>query len=878
MRTKGSAGVWGLIILLAVISAVVGWMRLAGLPELGMLLGPDLTVRSVAVEGGPTIDGQPVQRGDRLTAVAAADTWMSTGDLRELAQVLPLLVPHAEAPVAELAEEESDPVALRHEDGAVLDYQLHRPVHRFSLVLEGEGLDPTGLPAGVEAGDRLVEIDGKQLREAWGPEGIRSVAANRPDAALGIERPNVFFFGQLWVDDSGHGPGILLSFLLVLLGIAALWRWHSEEVGAAAAYLIGLETVCLGWLFFLVFGFQWVLADYLLASAVIIGLVMIRPLGIWARQWVGDNDQVGGTVAMGIGAVVSAALTSLMVVGYLPSPEEAIHAAALVAGLFIIYELTSSGLERGSTLGLGERGGYLAGVVGLALFAALVAALMEPVVFEEDRWRWFAVLIPSLVWFGDVTYAIKYGAHSAIGQVAHRQARQDVVWRYLREMALAMPHTDLRLVVGVGYRSVELVCRQSDLRVGPASEALADAVDILLTEGGRIPLPEGSERQVHPMGGIAKAMNISIAVALSTPSGALELGEIGYDVVLVGMRQSGEGDIPSYASVETLDQAQQLWSGAAASAAIIEALTVDLGQRPMSAGSMPAAEDVKEELAQTKEQAQACEEARQALAEERDELAARSELVTRQVKMRQVALQAVYPAAEIQAQLVEPELVEGLKYLLEEATPVALGGAVGTGKGFVAHLAHGLEGGEDAACLVVDMGRVDGAQMLDEILGQAGGGQGPGLLAGYEGTLFIRGAQRCGDGQLLTLCHQCEEEDIRLFLGFEAADAETRSVLEGRAPSLQELLGHREMIIPELVHRPQVIARALDYWLAEWADRYEKGVEGFSRMAMEALEAYDYPGQMTELVEVVRLAVVDAEYDVVDRENLPLRVREAMPL
>ena len=868
-----------MIIVLAMVSAVFGWVRLAGLPDLGMLLGPDLTVRSVAVEGGPTIDGQPVQRGDRLTAVSASDVWMSVDDLRELSQVLPLLVAHAEPPVAELEEEVREPVEVRHDEGVVLDYQLYRPIHRFSLVLQGEHLDPTGLPPGVEPGDRLVEIDGKQLREAWGPEGIRSVAANRPDAALGIERPDLFFFGQLLVDERSHAPGIVLSFLIVLLGIVALWRLHTDAVGARAAYCIALETVCLGWLFFLVFGFQWVLADYLLATTVIFGLVMIRPLAILARHLAGTDDGMGGPISVGIGLLAATALSLLMVVGYLPSPEEAVHAAAIVAGLFIIYELTAGSMERESTFGLGERGGYLAGVVGLALFAALVAALMEPLVFEEDRWRWFAVLIPSLVWFGDVTYALKYGARSAMGEVADQRSRHDVVWRYLKEMALEMPHTDLRLVVRLDGRFMELRSDKGELQVCPSSEALADAVDILLNENARIPLPEGVERQMHPMGGIANAMNISIAVALVPPAGTLKLGEEDFDIVLVGMRKSAHGDIPSYASSETLNRAQEMWTGPAASAAVIEALIKAFGQRaPVRDGDLEVPPAVEQELKEAKEAAVQCQEEKAIAVDERDAATAQLDSVRRREQIRQVAFRGSYPGPAVQQELVEPELIEGLKYLLEEPTPIALGGPVGSGKGFVGHLAHVLDGGHPEDFLVLDMGRIDGPEALDTVLGEAGGGRGAGLLSGFEGALFVRGAQRCGDGEILSLCHQCEEQGIRLFLAFEAEDVEHRSVLDGRAPTLQELLGHREMIIPALTYRPTVIEPALEFWLAEWSARYDKGVEGFSRMAIEALEAYHYPGQLAELVEVVRLAVVDADHDVVDRENLPLRVREARPL
>lgn len=875
MERRGSTGVWALIIGLMVITGAFGWMQLSELPDLDMLVGPDLTVRHVAVERETNQEAPMFERGDRLTHLEG----ISLESLRELGDLLPPIIEDADAPDAgaeppEFEDGEQGEVGEFDEDVAVLDYQLVRPVYRFTLALQEESVEPGELPPGVEPGDRLVEVDGRMLPGTVGTEGIRSVTASRPDAVLGIERPDAVFSGQMTVDRQSYYPGVLLTFLVVLVVLGVVWRFHSNTIGTRAAYCIGLETVCLGWLAFLVFGFQWVLADPWLAIGVIAGLVMIRPLSMYAREQGNADESRGGFVALVLGASVVVLLGMLLMVGYLPSNEEALHGAGIAAGLFIIYELVVGSMEGRSLLSLGEQSGYLAGIVVLGLFVVVVTFLIEPVAFREEGWRWFAVSIPALLWFGDVLYAVKYGAQSAMGDVAERDSRDQLIAQYLQDMALEMPHTDLRLVGTVEGRAVEFRKGLEGLEKGPAEEALADAVDIMITEKARVPLPAGADRQSHPMEGIAKAMDMSLGLVLAPPPGSLQLNGEEIEVALVGMRESSEADVPSYASSETLDRAQEMWTGPVASAVLIEiASELSTSAAPVESGqtSAPARKDLEE----VRDEIEELEEQRQEAARERDQLETRLDETRRVVRLRELTRPVDYPATvdQIRSGLLEDQLIETLEYLLEDREPVALAGAPASGKGFAAWSAHHIEDRE-GDLVVVDADEPGADDRFDEILGEEGGGSGPGLLGGFGGSLLVRGAQRCEDGRLLALCHQCDEKGVRLYLSFAAADAHQRSVLEDRPATLEDLLGHREVVIPRFVQRTTVQRPILEFWLGEWSRRYDRRIEGFSRMAAEALEAYDYPGEIAEAVEVVRLAVLETEHDVVDLENLPARVRQ----
>ncbi len=889
MKTRGSTTVWGIIMVLVVISAVVSWTRLAGLPELGMLLEPDLTVRHVAVDRDLAPEEQKFQRGDKLRAVSATAEWHEVNDLRELRKLLSTLISEAEPPTLEEpdgylpgADGDEFDEELRQElgdDVVALEYQLLRPTHRFQLP-QGVEFENGQLPAGVEEDDKLVKVDGGLLRGKVGPEGLRNILANNPDAVLTFEREDAEFSGQIFVDADTNYPGVVLIFLLALAVVGLIWRWHSEALDKEAAYCVAAGVLCLAWISLLVMAFQWVMADALLAAGVIAGLVLARPLAIFARQLGQPEGLRGGLIALGIGVGVALAIVGALVSDFFPHPEDALHAAALVMGLFIIYELAASGSEGESMFGLGEREGYLAGVVVMAIFAAVVALALQPQAFQEDRWRWFAVAVPGLLLFGDVLFSLKYGVHSAMGEVADRRSRTDLIRRYLREMGLEMPHTDLRILTKVDAATVELRLTKTDVVARQADEAMADAVDILFAERTRVPLPEGVERNTDPMAGIAKAMDISLAVVLTRPPGSLDLNGNSVQMALIGKRQSSKGDVPSYASSETLDRAQELWTGPVASAAMIEAVSKasQYGERGAASDDSEASPVLRRKLEAVRKEIEESQQEKQKLAAERDEARSDVEAIRRRERLEQLTHRPTHPPVVGDVELLEPELIDGLHYLLGTQEPIVLGGPVGAGKSFVAYCAHLIDGFDPEELAIIDTADPSAQAALDDILGDAGGGRGPGLLKGVEGGFLVRGAQRCDDGRLLALCHQCEEEQIRLYLSFEADDADEQSVFTGRSEVLQELLEHREVVIPQFRFRQGIRLPVLELWLEQWALRYDKKIEGYSRMAVQALEAYDYPGEAAEAVEIVRLAVVACEFDVIDRENLPLRVREARPL
>ncbi|MBA2661753.1 MAG: hypothetical protein H0U74_05620 [Bradymonadaceae bacterium] len=852
---------WIGVLVAVVASLAIATVRLAGLSELPVFLGPDLTVRTVRMDRGAGPEVQQFQRGDRLVAVQR----QAVDDLRDLRLVLPNFPAQTEQVIEEAFEDDGN---------LLVDYQIVRPLHRFTLALQGDPLDPLTLPPGVEPKDRLVEIDGRQL-PGVGPEGLRSIMASRPDALLGFERPNAVFVGQMRVPKPMIHYGIVLTFGLALLIILILWRFRSETLHPLTTLAIALETLGIAWLFLLAFQYQWLIADYTLTACLIVGLVMMRPLAIYARDQSVNDDATRGKVALGLGVLVALSLVVLLYY-QLPNAETALHMAAILTGLFIIYEIVITGYEQGSRAMLGERGGYLVGIVILVLFAGLVAALMEPLAFEEDRWRWFVVLIPTLVWFGDVLFCLRQSGGHGWADIGDKQARQITLLEYFRLLGRELPQTSLQFVLHRNERSIVLADRGSEVEVLPASGALNDAVAILIQENARIPLAESAERQVHPMAGIAQTMQMALALRLSAPSHGIQVDQA--YLVLIALQHLRAGEMPTYASAETLDHAQKHMTSQIWSAAMIEGLEGFASMIGQVSGTTRVGADPETpvkliELQVRIEEASAqlveSEESLRLMNRECAELATRVQFFEHQWSQTRLGL------SDCQ-RLLEVELIEGVQYLLASDDAIVVAGANGVGREFVAWCAHLLEGRPQALFGIYDASRGSDKKDVRVLLGAGPGvGRQPsGLLEQCQGgTVFVRSSENLSDTLLVDLCNAAREFEVRLFLAFTSHDAEKHSVLEGRPGELRARLGERELILPSFFRRRTIMRPVLLHFLAEAAQTRGKVIDGFSSMAMQALEAYDYPGEINEARMIVDLAVARAAHDVIDLEDLSLEVR-----
>jgi hypothetical protein len=900
--------VWATTLVLAIASLLFGYVELDGLPDLGVQFGPNLTVRSVSVDHDSGAEHQEFKRGDRLVALQG----QSVEDLRDLRTVLQNLPADTAAegssqpPVTAVGEPKPQGKdASPQKSTRTATYQLVRPVHRFHITLQGELQDPTGLPQGVEPTDRLIKLDGRELQTKVGPEAVRSIIASRPQSVLFFERQNAVFSGTMQIPDAEPPYGVVGTFGLVVLVLLALWVFRSRDLEPGSVIAVSLQTVCIGWIALLAFQYQWTISVYALTGAVIAGFALVRPFSFYARNIGAGSGTQSGWMALLVGAIATGAVFGLLFGGYFKSAEQALHVAALIACLFVVYEVFLASIDDGgptSTLGGGT--GYLAWILVLALFAALLAWYLAPISFEENRWRWFAAVIVGLVWFGDVLHCFRGPSASGYQAIAQKADREFVILNYLEAVRTLVPQVRPLFVVTTPHESMLLEERAASLRVTSSSDALHDAVSILVKEGVRIPLPDGINRRAHPMGGIAATMNMGLAVRMGAPDGGVQVDKL--NLVLVGIEVTSQGELPVHPSNETLDELRYMLTSEVWTAALFEGLAHlgPLGQagaqsREADKQAEPIAQDEAvepvEQAEQDEEQVSPAEEPKTAQSTHNgsgvddskvdDSTVDDSTVDDSRPDYSRVVDRLAEPPANFN-DLLEPELIEALQYLLESPDPIVLGGAPGSGKTFTARCAHQLETDQNESDQQADLLAYDAANhRQDDHLALFLGGahnneeahnddEASGLLEYCRGqALLVCSAQDLADAILLRLCQANEAGKFRLYLAFDDADAEARSVLDSRSTEVQELLEHREMIVPSLAHRPTILEAVLEHFLDEYAKRAGAGAPtGFTDDVLSALTHYDFPGGIAEARTLIEVAVARAEDDLIHLHNLPVDI------
>lgn len=844
---------WIFLFGLALASLALSYNQLSQLPQFPVAVGPNMTVR--AILPGPSVEKKtsPFERDDRLVAVQGR----GVDELRDMRSVLQNL------DFSKVATQ--DPELLKAQNlaqpGLEVSYQIVRPLHRFNVLLQGDALDPTGLPPGVEPTDMLVELDGRPMQPAIGPEGLRSIISSRPEAFLVFERKNAVFTGRLNLMPPQPPIEVMATFAIALLLLMALWRFRHSSLAGWTALAVGLETVAFAWLAVVVFQYQWVLADYTLAYLTIISLVLMRPVGIFARTATaeGVGARTWGVVALG--AIGAALVCVLLGRGTIDNAELALQLAAMLSGFFVIFEIVLTGLNEESGKLLGERSIYLAGIILFVLLASLLSWSMDDSAFREDRWRWFATAVLALVWFGDILLCFRGLPGTQFDEIMDEPRRHEAIWSYLADLNACYDGVDFALVFYRDEHAVIVRMERDALSLERIHGALLDAISILLQENARVPSSVFEDPSADPMVGIAQAMKIALALRLAPPRQALDVGEL--SVVLLGFYE-GES-VPSLADAD-LDFVQQRLSAVHWAAGLVE------GLRRLASSAGPAAAAL----------------AAPPTAQELEELEHKIGLMSehqREIEEQLALTRELYrPAPELIPhaldQLLEPELIEAVEFLLSEPGPIVLAGAVGTGKRFVARAAHALDGPRQGSpCLRLELLAYEPTREELNRLGQdlfGREGDGLGLLAMcLGGSLIIEHAHLMPLSIWGELLEEAAAAQVRLYLCFDAEDAEARSVLEGMPQAVIEALEPRELVLPAFGSRESIKLSVLSSLLELSSVVYMRQLDGFSEAAASALMAYQFPGQLVEARAMMDLVARHALGPVVEIGDLPREVRRA---
>jgi Nif-specific regulatory protein len=150
-----------------------------------------------------------------------------------------------------------------------------------------------------------------------------------------------------------------------------------------------------------------------------------------------------------------------------------------------------------------------------------------------------------------------------------------------------------------------------------------------------------------------------------------------------------------------------------------------------------------------------------------------------------------------------------------------------------------------------------GTLFLDEI-----GEMSPEIQAKFLRVLEGQAFERVGGGEPITV-------DVRVVT------ATNRDLEEAvRQKKLRRDLFFRlqviEIVVPPLRQHPQDIPAIAQHFLHRFAAQAHRRIRGFSSAAIQKLQSHDWPGNVRELRNVVERAVILAEREVLDPEDLVL--------
>ncbi|HEY4989956.1 MAG TPA: response regulator [Opitutaceae bacterium] len=239
------------------------------------------------------------------------------------------------------------------------------------------------------------------------------------------------------------------------------------------------------------------------------------------------------------------------------------------------------------------------------------------------------------------------------------------------------------------------------------------------------------------------------------------------------------------------------------------------------------------------------------------------------VKLSDVETRLVGKSSQIK------KLIQQVKKLAAVRTPVLLVGENGTGKASVAEILHGASGADQTHFVRIDCSLSSEKSFRDGLLGENGEG-GPWVREAKGGTLFLQ--------HLQCLALPVQKELVSVLRntahGFRLVCTTTedleKMVDEGR---FNDELFYRVASLP--LHMPPLRDRKEDipllvkhFSMRATNTLVDTNVIEFTDDAMAVLSAYHWPGNLTEMFQLVSKIASTTETRVMTSEQLPLRLRQ----
>lgn len=253
-------------------------------------------------------------------------------------------------------------------------------------------------------------------------------------------------------------------------------------------------------------------------------------------------------------------------------------------------------------------------------------------------------------------------------------------------------------------------------------------------------------------------------------------------------------------------------------------------------------------------------------------------------------------ASWVAADTLSLELVEKARRVAASASTLLIRGESGTGKELLASLIHYLGAGRDEPLVKIDCASLPRELMESELFGYERGAF-TGAVQAKRGRLELAGAgtllldeiavltpamqakllrvleekrfERLGDNRTITLSAR--------VIALTNADLE-KAVADGAfRQDLFYRLNVIPIVVPPLRERRGDIRALVEHFLPQLGELHRRPHRHVSAAALALLEAYDYPGNVRELRNLLERALVQGQGPEITPADLPHRVRESTP-
>jgi len=239
------------------------------------------------------------------------------------------------------------------------------------------------------------------------------------------------------------------------------------------------------------------------------------------------------------------------------------------------------------------------------------------------------------------------------------------------------------------------------------------------------------------------------------------------------------------------------------------------------------------------------------------------------------------------------EVFETIRQVASSRATVLIQGESGTGKELVAKAIHQLGARSKGPFVAVHCAALAQNLLESELFGHEKGaftGAMERRVGRFEkadgGSLFLDEISEIDASVQVKILRALEERQIERVGGDSPVDVDSRLIaatnrdLKGMVDEgdFREDLFYRLYVVvinlPPLRERQDDILLLLNHFLAVFNEENGKQIEGFTPAAYDALAAYDWPGNIRELRNLVERMVVLSRGKVLDVKDIPAQVRE----